>query len=671
MLRLRKILLLNFVYIILFIWSLIISLLRINYPSIYYNNGLNTIKGKIISIENRIDNKKIIIKSKEKIIGYYYGKTNIHLGDNIEVYGEIYVPDNNHNENTFNYKNYLKSQNIYHIISIKSIKVLNKNNNILIKLKESIISKLSTNKYLNTFILGNKSGIDQNIKYSYQVNGLSHLFAISGMHITLLSSIILFLLKEVREEKRYLITMLFLILYLLLISISPSVFRGVLFFIIFSLNKIYYFYIKDINLYLLVFSISILINPFCLLSISFWYSYSISLSLILMSDYLTSNNYFISILKTSLISFITSIPITLKNFYELNFLSIIYNLFFVPLITYLVFPLSLLRVFIKELDIFYLPITNLIEFISSKLVNIKILDFIFPKIPNIFYVLYIILVIIVLLNLKKNNYKILIIIIIPLLIHCNYKSIINNTYIKFIDVGQGDSILIHKNNENILIDTGGLDNMSLSYLTTLPLLKSLGIKKINTLILSHGDFDHMGESINLINNFKVEKVIFNCGTYNDLEKELIKVLKKKNIKYYSCINELNTNINLYFLQTKSYDNENDYSNVIITEINNYKLLFTGDASINTEKEILSKYNLPDIDILKVGHHGSKTSTSKDLIKTINPKYSIISVGKNNKYNHPNKEVLNNLKKSKIYRTDKQGSITVLLKNKFKIKTCIN
>ena len=181
----------------------------------------------------------------------------------------------------------------------------------------------------------------------------------------------------------------------------------------------------------------------------------------------------------------------------------------------------------------------------------------------------------------------------------------------------------------------------------------------------------MGEAINLVNNFKVEKVIFNCGTHNKLEKDLIKVLKKKNINYYSCINELNTNINLYFLQTKSYDNENDYSNVIITEINNYKFLFTGDASINTEKEILNNYNLPKIDILKVGHHGSKTSTSKDLIKTINPKYSIISVGKNNKYNHPNKEVLNNLKKSKIYRTDKQGSITILLNNKFKIKTCIN
>ncbi len=80
-------------------------------------------------------------------------------------------------------------------------------------------------------------------------------------------------------------------------------------------------------------------------------------------------------------------------------------------------------------------------------------------------------------------------------------------------------------------------------------------------------------------------------------------------------------------------------------------MFMGDASTTTEKEILSKYNLPDIDVLKVGHHGSKTSSSKDFIGEMNPKYSIISVGKKNRYGHPNKEVLDNLEKSRIYRTD--------------------
>ena len=190
-------------------------------------------------------------------------------------------------------------------------------------------------------------------------------------------------------------------------------------------------------------------------------------------------------------------------------------------------------------------------------------------------------------------------------------------------------------------------------------------------ITAHGDADHMGEAVNLVNNFKVEKVIFNCCESNNLEKELIKVLDKKKIKYYSCIKELNIDKNkLHFLQTKEYDNENDNSNVIYTELNGYKFMFMGDASSTTEKEILNKYNLPDIDVLKVGHHGSKTSSSKTFINEINPRYSVISVGKNNRYGHPNKEVLDNLEDSKIYRTDQNGTIILKIKNnKLKIETC--
>ena len=190
-------------------------------------------------------------------------------------------------------------------------------------------------------------------------------------------------------------------------------------------------------------------------------------------------------------------------------------------------------------------------------------------------------------------------------------------------------------------------------------------------MLPHGDYDHMGETINLINNFKVENVIFNCGSYNVLEKNLIRELEKKHIKYFSCIKSLNIdNNNFYFLQTKEYDNENDNSNVIYTELDGYKFLLMDDAGIEKEKDILQKYNLSNIDVLKVGHHGSNTSSSKIFINVINPKYSIISVGKKNRYGHPNKEILDTLENSKIYRTDKDGSITFKIKNnKLKIKTC--
>ena len=190
-------------------------------------------------------------------------------------------------------------------------------------------------------------------------------------------------------------------------------------------------------------------------------------------------------------------------------------------------------------------------------------------------------------------------------------------------------------------------------------------------ISPHGDSDHMGEAINLVENFKVEKVIFNCGDFNELEKYLIKVLAKKKIPYYSCIKELNNDDNkLYFLHNKDYGNENDNSSVIYTELNKYKFLFMGDASVEVEKDLIEKYNLQNVDVLKVGHHGSKTSSSEPFIDEINPKYSIISVGKNNRYGHPNDSVLDNLDKSKIYRTDIDGSIMFKIKNNtLQIETC--
>ena len=156
-----------------------------------------------------------------------------------------------------------------------------------------------------------------------------------------------------------------------------------------------------------------------------------------------------------------------------------------------------------------------------------------------------------------------------------------------------------------------------------------------------------------------------------MEQELIKVLAKKKIPYYSCIKELNIDDNkLHFLNNRDYGNENDNSSVIYTELNNYKFLFMGDAGTDIEDDLIGKYNLQDIDVLKVGHHGSKTSNSKEFIYEINPKYSVISVGKNNRYGHPNESVLEKLEDSKIYRTEQDGSVMFKVKNdKLKIETC--
>ena len=392
-----------------------------------------------------------------------------------------------------------------------------------------------------------------------------------------------------------------------------------------------------------------------------------------MGEYINSYKTYINkLFMTSLISFVVSIPITLYSFNSLNLLSIIYNLFYVPFISIIVFPLSMITFIFPFFKNIFGFVTNILESSSYSLNKISFFKVTFQSNSIYLYLTYTILIIIFMYGLRKKIiiYKLLIFIL--LIFHYCQPIIFNYNYLYILDVGQGDSSLLHINNKSVLIDTGGNKKKQIIVQNIIiPTLKKRGINKIDYLIVTHGDFDHMGEAINLVNNFKVEKVIFNCGEFNDLEKKLIKVLDKNKVKYYSCIKELNIDNNkLYFLQTKEYDNENDNSNVIYTELNGYKFMFMGDAGVEKEKDIIDKYNLSNIDVLKVGHHGSKTSSGKEFINEINPKYSIISVGKNNRYGHPNKEVLSNLDGSKIFRTDQDGSIMFRIKNnKLKIETC--
>lgn len=694
MLKLRTLLLHDSLYYIIFILVSIITIINIKIPrTSIYNTNIKEITGKIISQNIEGNKLKLIIKNKEKLIVNYYFKeeiekknyqANYHLGDYVKVEGELIKPKSSTSKYNFNYKKYLYHKNIFFIINTQKLTKIKDNKNVYYNIKNIMTNLTNKNAYLKTFILGDKSLLSTKITTSYQENGISHLFAISGMHITLLSSLITKVLKKLKlsENKCYYITSTILIIYLFLVGLSPSILRGVLFYLLFTLNKIYYFYIKPVNLFLLTTSIALLINYNYIYDIGFLYSFTISLSLILTTKYITSNNYLIGLLKTSIISFLVSIPISLYNFYQINILSILYNLFFVPYVSIIVFPITLITVFIPLLLPIYEILIKILETISLTISSIKILTPIFPRVHIIIYLLYYILIIIFIKGLVTKNKKLFLPLLLLLTIHYLSPYLNQGLSVEIIDVGQGDSLLITLKNKTVLIDTGGKlkqkqedwqkTNKSSSIVknTTIPLLKSNGLRKLDTLIITHGDADHMGEAIDLVENFKVESVIFNCGTYNYLEKKLINVLEKKDINYYSCIKELNIDkYKFQFLTTKIYDNENDNSNVIYLNYDNYKFLFMGDAGINREKDILEKYDFSNIDFLKVGHHGSNTSSSEDFINIINPKYSIISVGENNRYNHPKDSVLDTLKSSKIYRTDLDGSIEIKInKNSYKISS---
>lgn len=608
--------------------------LKKNYYYTSYNIDSKRLIGTITNIEEKNNLNIITVKNKEYILVYDYGKDYYSIGDKIEVEGNFKNPDSNSNFYLFNYRNYLMSKRTYWVVNAENIQILN-HGNIFYKFKNSIIKRIDNigNPYLNAFIIGNTSLISDDVKESYQINGISHLFAISGMHIGLIVFIMDFIFKKIFKFNNIsIIIIIFLLFYIFLTGCSKSVVRASVFYICILINKKINLNISNVKLLIIMICITLIINPHNIYNTAFLFTYIVTISLVVNYHFINgTKNYFHKLFRVSLISFLVTMPIVINNYFQINLLSIILNLVFVPFISLCIFPISMVVFFIPALNFILQFLISLLENLSLFFSKIDYFKIILCHTNILFFAIYYIVIIIVLISINNQKYERLLILALIIFIHTNYRYIDFNVYDIMIDVKQGDSsLLILPNNKgNILIDTGGIYNNKLAINTVIPVLKSRGIKSIDYLILTHGDYDHMGEAINLVENFKVKKVIFDCGSYNDLEKELIKVLEKKNIDYSSCIKELNfDNGKLYFLNTKEYDDENDNSSVVYAKLNNYKFLFMGDASILTEKEILNKYNLYNIDVLKVGHHGFKTSSGDEFINTIVPKCSVISVDKN-------------------------------------------
>lgn len=673
-----------FIFLVLYVF---VATKLIKYESIYSGDE-TTITGKITNYSINGNKLKINIKNKEEIIATYYIETqeelaylkeNIGIGKTLTVKGSLRKPLNNTIPNTFNYKKYLYNNKIYYLLDVDSY-IIKNDNNFVEKAKDYLIKRAynsQNNEYLLMLVLGDKALISTDTYNTYQNNGTSHLLAVSGSHITVILLVLSFFLKKLKEVPKLIIISLILLFFAFVTNNAPAVNRAIYFFIINRINKIGNLKLSNIQVLFITAFLLLLLDPFTIYDLGFIYSFCISFGIMYYSDKL-NGNLFIATLKVSIIAFLFSLPISSYINFELNISSILINLIFVPWISYIVFPASIITfifpIFNPILSIL-LSITNILnnagEFISI-FINI-------PKMP-----LIVVIILFILLLLAKNNKKYLYVILIILGLVKAFPILNSNYEIYFLDINQGDSIVIitpHKN-DVIMIDTGGKityevedwkkGNKSYNLSdNTIKFLKSKGITTIDYLITTHGDYDHMGEAINLVENFKVEKVIFNCGEFNDLEKELIYALDKKKIPYYSCIEELNIDDNkLFFINNKDYDNENDNSSVIYTELNNHKFLFMGDAGVEVEEDLIEKYNLNDIDVLKVGHHGSNTSSSKFFINNIKPKYAIISVGKNNRYGHPKSSVLDTLSNSKIYRTDLDGSIMFKINNnKLKIETC--
>ena len=683
--RLRTILQCNYFYYALFFLIIIFTILRINtFHSIYLDNSDEylvfvddfKIDGDYLKIEGKVSNVKVIatyyISSFEE---QQYLIKNIKYGSLLEIKGNVVDQSNSTIPNGFNYKDYLEKSGINNSILIENIKVISQSNNIFYVVKNKAYERISLFKnpnYMYAFILGNTNYISSDINDMYVENGITHLFSLSGLHVGVFALIIMKLLKifRIKEFKRICIVFAFLLVFAFITGYSPSIIRATILFFLVALNKYLKFNVKTENILIVTFAVSLLLKPNDIYNVGFQLSYIVTYFLIVSNFLFKSKNAIKVSFLIGVISCISSLPIIINLNGEINLFSIFNNIIFVPFVSYIIFPLALFTYMFPFMQNIFYFFVEIMEHLSIFLNDFKLII----VVRNITFICVIIYYIFLFLLFKTKKLKFLVLDFLLILIIKFSIVLDKNTYFYFLDVGQGDSMFIlTENKKSIIIDTGGKinyekeewavrrTNYSICEDTLIPFYKSLGAKEIDYMFVTHGDVDHAKEARCISENMNVKQSFINSDGVTDYEK------LDNYKKFGNSFIEID-NVKIYNINSVLYDNENDNSLVLLVVINNLKFLLMGDASIKVEKNLITNYDLSDVDVLKVGHHGSKSSSSKEFIDEINPKYAIISVGKNNRYNHPSNEVLDNLKNSIIYRTDKDGTILFKINdNKFNVK----
>lgn len=682
-------------YSILFLMASLVCI-RILTMHSCYEEGKRQLQGTLWSYQINGNQLKAKVYAEEMVLISYYFETEeeilaflqqFHLGDQIIVEGTLKVPSSNRNFHLFNYQKYLKSQKIFWIVSAVGIEK-KASGNFLWKGKERIIEQFDAKEnamYLKYLLLGDSSEIASTFKEEASVLGISHLFAVSGMHIHLLVGMLLWLLKKMTKKSwiHLGVLLVFLSFYNFLTDFTPSLLRASLFFLFLFLKRMLKIPVSSFYLLMFVFLGMLIYNPYYGNHLGFLFSFIISFSLILFNQKQTS--YWKQLFQTSWIAFWMGVPILIRHFFQVNFLTPIWNLFFVPLVSLFLFPLCVFS--------FVLPFGDSILSIVFAILNwcmafgnqFTFLKFSFSFISFPVFLGYYLLIVYALHSYLHKNWKPFVSLIVVLFFHYHITNFNPHSTLTMIDVGQGDSILITLpyGKGNILIDTGGVaeygeewkqkkSTYSIGKSILIPYLYSRGIHKLDYLILTHGDLDHMKEASTLLADFSVDHIVMNSGKCNALEEELMQQAHSKFIPvtFLSKGKIEIGNQSFYFLNDKNSKNENEDSLIVYTKLGQLNILLMGDAGEETEKKLLEQYHIPQIDLLKVGHHGSKGSTSFHFLKQIQPRYALVSAGVNNRFGHPHQEVLNRLEEvgSYVYATNQYGMITFTFRREIEIQT---
>ena len=645
-------------------------------------------KNYVYSYQAEIDNKKFILYIPKDVEKLEYGSI-------IKINAQYTEATRDRNYGGFNYKTYLRTKKIYGIFNVEDVEIVkNGSNNIIIKLRKYIKSKLreklkkENSELAISLIVGDRSHISSEVEDNFKKANLMHMLAISGAHFSYVILIATFISNRFQYKRLgQLIQIIAIIFFMNLTGNTASVVRAGIMSILLIGSSICKRQNDSLNNIAISAIIQIINNPYIIFDSGFMLSYSGVLGIILFYKRISEHIHFKSIALT-ISANIFIIPIMIYNFHTISGSFIISNIcasWLLGIIIILEFislciPIKLLYMI---LDLLIMMLRKISEICA----NIPFAQMYVPRYAIFFVIVIYILIFCRKLKCGKYVYSFLTIGVSILLI-VNFTDVYQDRMrINFIDVGQGDSCLIRYKGTNIMIDSGGSlsknkdgksydigENVLNNYLL------NRGITRLDYIMASHFDEDHSQGFVFLLKNMKVKNVIISEQyKTSSIYEQFKQICKKQNIQiiYVRSGDEIRIkDLAFKILHPKSKENqisENPLNNnaiVCMVKYKNRRILFTGDIEKVAENEMVKEYtNGLKADILKVGHHGSKTSTTKEFLDLINPSVALIGVGQNNKFGHPNEDVIKRLeeKNIQIYRTDEMGEISVIIDKNGKIK----